>query len=150
MLEKALPYFLESVTGYAKEKKQRKEEIERQAETSMLKMITFIVTLAAMALGMSYLPLFSATSAYSVGCFGCVCHLSKTTFRYAYWGSFTWNRFALPTIKIILYFFLGDTPVRIAFIIVWMGLFVVLPLMFKRYKSALAINFGIFAFVSLF
>jgi hypothetical protein len=46
--------------------------------------------------------------------------------------------------------FLGDTPVRVAFLVVWMTLFVCLPIVFNRYKSALAIDFGILAVVSLF
>ena len=51
-----------------------------------------------------------------------------------------------------LYFisFLGDTQVRVAFIVIWMALFVGVPLMFKRYKSALAIDFGILAVTMLF
>ena len=51
-----------------------------------------------------------------------------------------------------LYFisFLGDTPVRVAFIVVWLALFVALPVTSNRYKSALAIDFGILAVTMLF
>jgi hypothetical protein len=51
-----------------------------------------------------------------------------------------------------LYFisFLGGIQVRIAVIVVWMTLFVVLPIIFHRYKSALAIDLGILAVTTLF
>ena len=41
-----------------KQKSKEKEEQELQNETHALRMSTFVVTLIAMALGMSYLPLF--------------------------------------------------------------------------------------------
>ena len=51
-----------------------------------------------------------------------------------------------------LYFFsfLGAENIRIAVIVVWMALFISLPIIFHRYKSALAIDFGILAVISLF
>jgi len=51
-----------------------------------------------------------------------------------------------------LYFisFLGSEMVRLAVVVVWMALFVGLPIIFHRYKSALAIDFGILAVTMLF
>jgi hypothetical protein len=51
-----------------------------------------------------------------------------------------------------LYFisFLGDTAVRVAFIVIWMALFIIPPALFNRYRSALAIDFGILAVAALF
>jgi hypothetical protein len=46
--------------------------------------------------------------------------------------------------------FLGDTTVRVAFVAVWMALFVIVPLISRRYRSALAIDFGILAVMVLF
>jgi hypothetical protein len=43
-----------------------------------------------------------------------------------------------------------DPLVRGGFIIAWLGLFIVPPIVFHRQKSALAINFGILAALSLF
>ncbi len=40
--------------------------------------------------------------------------------------------------------------VRVAFIVIWLALFVALPVIFNRYKSALAIDFGILAVTCLF
>ena len=40
--------------------------------------------------------------------------------------------------------------VRVAVVVVWMALFVGLPVIFHRYKSALAIDFGILAVTMLF
>ena len=116
----------------------------------MLKMITFIVTLAAMALGMSYLPLFPQPLPILLAVLVAFVTYQKPRFGMPIGGALLGIGLLYQLSKLYFISFLGDTPVRIAFIIVWMGLFVVLPLMFKRYKSALAINFGIFAFVSLF
>ena len=46
--------------------------------------------------------------------------------------------------------FLGETSVRVAFIVAWMALFVIVPVLFNRYRAALAVDFGILAAVSLF
>ena len=133
-----------------KQKKLEKEERERQAETPLLKMLTFIFTLIAMAAAMSILPLLPQP----------VPILLATIVAFATYKS---PRLGMPFGGLIigvgllyhlaeLYFisFLGDTPARVVFVVVWMALFVVMPALFKRYKSALAIDFGILAFVVLF
>lgn len=131
-------------------KKKEKEEFERAIETPALKMTTLIITLIAMATGLSFLPLFPQPLPILIGVL-----IAFATYKNP--------RLGMPVGGFIiglgllyhladLYFisFLGETPVRVAFILIWMTLFVILPLIFNRYKSALAIDFGILAFAVLF
>lgn len=133
-----------------KQKRKEKEEQERNLEPSSLKMLTFGITLVAMAVGMSILPLFPQPLPILLAVL-----VAFITFKIP--------RVGMPIGGVIiglglmyhlaeLYFisFLGDMQVRVAFIVIWMALFVVPPTMFNRYKSALAINFGILAVTSLF
>ena len=39
---------------------------------------------------------------------------------------------------------------HLGFVVIWMALFVVVPAIFNRYKSALAVDFGVFSFTMLF
>jgi hypothetical protein len=133
-----------------KQKNKEKEEQERNLESSSLKMLTFIITIASMAVGMSILPLFPQPLPIFVAIL-----VGFITFKIP--------RVGMPIGGVIiglgllyhlanLYFisFLGDTEVRIAFIIIWMALFIVPPAIYNRYKSALAVDFGILAVAMLF
>jgi len=129
----------------------QKEAAERALEPRRLRIITFTLTFATMALGLSYVPLFPqplpvllafmvAAVAYGypevgmpIGCgiigFGLIYQLSSMNF-----------------ISMA-----SDEPmVRGGFIVIWMALFVVPPIAFHRQKAALAIDFGIMAAVLLF
>ena len=132
------------------QKSKEKEEQERNPESFELKIITFAVTAFAMALGMSFLPLFPQPLPILLAVL-----VAFVTFR--------GPRFGMPIGGAViglglmyhlaeLYFisFLGDMRIRIAVVVVWMALFVVLPIIFHRYKSALAIDLGILAVTMLF
>ncbi len=141
------------VSNWAKTRRQKSrenEERERQAETSMLKLFTFALTLTAMALAMSYLPLFPQPLPILLAVLVAFLTYQKPRLGMPIGGVII--GFGLLYQLSHLYFisFLGETPARIAFIAVWMALFIAAPLMFNRYKAALAIDFGIFAFVCLF
>jgi hypothetical protein len=133
-----------------KQKRKEKEEQERNLEPSSLKMLTFAITLVAMAVGMSVLPLFPQPLPIFLAVL-----VAFITFKIP--------RVGMPIGGVIiglglmyhlatLYFisFLGDFQVRVAFIVVWMALFVAAPAIFNRYKSALAVDFGILAVACLF
>jgi hypothetical protein len=132
------------------QKRKEKEEQERTHESQTLKIITFLVTLVAMALGMSFLPLFPQPLPIILAVL-----VAFITFQYPMIG--------MPIGGLIigiglmyhlaeLYFisYLGATMVRVAVVVVWMALFVGLPIIFHRYQSALAIDFGILAVTMLF
>jgi hypothetical protein len=133
-----------------KQKRKEKEELEQHLESSALKMVTFLFTAIAMGVGMSILPMFPQPLPIFIAIL-----IAFVTFRIP--------RVGMPIGGAIiglglmyhlaqLYFisFLGDIQIRVAFIIIWMALFVVPPALFNRYKSALATDFGILAVTSLF
>jgi hypothetical protein len=133
-----------------KQKRKEKEEQERNFEPSSLKMLTFAITLVAMAVGMSVLPLFPQPLPIFLAVL-----VAFITFKIP--------RVGMPIGGVIiglglmyhlatLYFisFLGDFQIRVAFIVIWMALFVAAPAIFNRYKSALAVDFGILAVACLF
>ena len=133
-----------------KQKRKEKEELERHLESSLLKMITFLFTAIAMGVGMSILPMFPQPLPIFIAIL-----VAFVTFKIP--------RIGMPIGGVIiglglmyhlaqLYFisFLGDIQVRVAFIVIWMVLFVVPPALFNRYKAALATDFGILAVSALF
>ena len=133
-----------------KQKRKENEELERHLESPALKMVTFLFTAIAMGVGMSILPLFPQPLPIFLAIL-----VAFITFKIP--------RVGMPIGGVIiglglmyhlaqLYFisFLGDMQVRVAFIVIWMILFVVPPALFNRYKSALATDFGILAVTALF
>ena len=131
-------------------KRKDKETQERSLESQPLKIITFVVTLVAMALGMSFLPLFPQPLPIILAVL-----VAFLTFQYPMYGMPIGG--AIIGIGLMyhlseLYFisFLGATIVRVAVLVVWMTLFVGLPVIFHRYKSTLAIDFGLLAVAMLF
>jgi hypothetical protein len=133
-----------------KQKRKEKEEQERNLEPSSVRMLTFVVTLVAMALGMSILPLFPQPLPAMIAVL-----VAFVTFKFPRIGMSIGGAvigLGLMYHLAQLYFisFLGDTRVRVAFIVIWMALFIAVPAIFNRYKSALAIDFGILAVAALF
>jgi len=144
---------LSGVSNWNKErqqKKKEKEELLRQTETPLLKMITFVVTAVAMGLGMSLLPLFPQPLPMLLGILVAFVAYQKPRFGMPIGGAVIGLGLLFHLSELYFISFLGDTPARVAFIFIWMTLFVVMPLLFNRYKSALAVDFGILAFVALF
>lgn len=141
------------VKGWFSARRKKGKEKEKQEvvkETTTLKMITFVFTLAAMGLALSFVPLFpqplplliaalvafvtfkSPRIGMPVGTalvgFGLIYHLSE------------FNFIAL----------IGEVPNRIAFTAVWMALFIIPPIIFHRQKNAIAIDIGIISAMLLF
>lgn len=126
-----------------------KEKLAAAQETMPLKMLTFIFTFAAMGVAFSIIPLFpqplplmlavliafvsfkSPRIGMPVGTtligLGLIYHLSELTFI-AYLG---W-------------------PTRVIFTAVWLALFIVPPIFFRRHKTAIALDLGIIAAMVLF
>jgi hypothetical protein len=132
------------------QKKKEKEERERQSETRTVKLITFIVTLIAMALGMSFLPLFPQPLPIFLAFLVAFVTYQKPRIGMPIGGFVIGMGLLFHLAQLYFISFLGDTVARVVFIVVWMTLFVAMPLLFNRYRSALAVDFGILAFVCLF
>ena len=141
--------------------RQRQKEInkkEKALETTRIKLITFIATFIAMALAFSLIPLLAQplpillalligfvtwqkprigmpVGSAIIG-IGLLYHLSINT-----------PDTPAQTINFIA--LIGDVTYRYVFAAVLMGLFVALPIIFYRYRHAIAIDFGIMAAMSL-
>jgi len=144
---------LSGITNWNKARQQRqkeKEERERQTETPAFKLVTFAVTMVAMGLGMSFLPLFPQPLPILLAFLVAFVTYQKPRFGMPIGGAVIGLGLIFHLSELYFISFLGDPPIRIAFIAIWMALFTVLPAMFNRYRSALAIDFGILAVVALF
>jgi hypothetical protein len=133
-----------------KQKKKEKEEQERAFESQQIKIITFLLTLVAMALGMSFLPLFPQPLPVLLAFLVAFLTYIKPRFGMPIGGTVIGIGLLYHLSKLYFISFLGDTPVRVAVVVTIMGLFVGLPLIFNRYKGALAIDLGILAVTALF
>ncbi|MGD0406204.1 MAG: hypothetical protein ABSB10_06080 [Candidatus Bathyarchaeia archaeon] len=132
------------------QKSKEKEEQERNPESETLKIITFAVTAVAMALGMSFLPLFPQPLPILLAVLVAFVTFRSPRFGMPIGGAVIGLGLMYHLAELYFISFLGEIQVRIAVIVVWMTLFVVLPIIFHRYKSALAIDLGILAVTMLF
>jgi hypothetical protein len=145
------PSRLKSWYSNSKQKRlEKKKKEQEKKQSTLLKMFTVILTLIAMALAMSILPLFPAPLPILLAVL-----VGFLTFRDPRLGMPVGG--AVVGLGLIyhladLYFlsFLGAENIRIGVVVVFMALFIALPIVFHTYKSALAIDFGILAVVSLF
>ena len=135
-----------------KKKKKEKQEQERLAQSSSLKILAFVLTLVAMALGMSLLPLFPQPLPILIAVLVAFVTYQSPKFGMPIGGAVIglglMYHLSLPPLYFIS--FLGALQTRVAVVVIWMTLFIVLPLVFSSYKSAVAIDLGILAVASLF
>ena len=134
----------------AKQKRKENEEQERHLEPASLKMVTFLITIVAMALGMSFLPLFPQPLPLLLAVLVGFVTFKKPQVGMPIGGAVIGLGLMFHLAELYFISFLGDTQIRVAFVVIWMALFVGLPMFFKRYKSALAIDFGILSVTMLF
>lgn len=132
------------------QKRKDNEEQERNLESSTLKMITFLFTSLAMALGMSFLPIFPQPLPILIAVLVAFVAFKSPRLGMPIGGAIIGFGLLFHLAEFRFISFLGDTSVRVAFVVVWLALFIVLPLISNRYKSALAIDFGILAVTMLF
>lgn len=133
-----------------KQKRKEKEEQERNLEPSSLKMLAFVITLVAMAVGMSVLPLFPQPLPIFIAVLVAFITFKIPRVGMSIGGVVIGLGLMYHLAQLYFISFLGDIQIRVAFIVIWMALFIVPPAIFNRYKSALAIDFGILAVASLF
>ncbi len=133
-----------------RQKNKEKEELERNLESSSLKMFTFLVTAIAMALGMSYLPIFPQPLPILIAVLVAFAVYRSPRLGMPVGGAVIGFGLLYHLAELKFISFLGDPPVRVTFVVVWLALFIALPIVSNRYKSALAIDFGILAVTCLF
>jgi hypothetical protein len=133
-----------------KQKRKEKEEEERNLESSSLKMFTFLITAIAMALSMSYLPIFPQPLPILIAILVAFAVYKTPRLGMPVGGAVIGFGLMYHLAELRFISFLGDTPIRVVFVVVWLALFIVLPITSNRYKSVLAIDFGILAVTMLF
>ena len=136
-------------SGVQKKRLEKKEQ-ERVSESTLLKIITASFTLVAMALGMSLLPLFPQPLPIIIAVLVGLVTFRDPRFGMPIGGAVIGLGLIYHLADLYFFSFLGAENIRLAIIVVWMALFIALPVIFQRYKSAIAIDLGILAFVSLF
>ncbi len=132
------------------QKRKDNEEQERNLESSTLKMITFLLTSVAMALGMSFLPIFPQPVPIFLAVLVAFVVFKSPRLGMPIGGAIIGIGLLFHLAQLRFISFLGDTTIRVVFIAIWLSLFIILPLISNRYKSALAIDFGILAVTMLF
>ena len=133
-----------------KQKRKENEELERHLESPALKMVTFLFTAIAMGVGMSILPLFPQPLPIFLAILVAFITFKIPRVGMPIGGAIIGLGLMYHLAQLYFISFLGDMQVRVAFIVIWMVLFVVPPALFNRYKSALATDFGILAVTALF
>ena len=133
-----------------KEKSKEKIEQDRNKESSLLKYLTFIITAIAMALAMSFLPLFPQPLPLLLAILVAFVTFRSPRFGMPIGGGIIGLGLIFHLSELYFFSFLGEMRIRIAIVVIWMTLFIILPIIFNRYKSALAIDFGLLAFTMLF
>jgi hypothetical protein len=141
------------VKGWISNRRTKGKEKEKKAqaqETLPLKLITLIFTFAAMGAALSFIPLFPQPLPLLLA--GLIAFVTFKSPRIGMPAGTTLIglglMFHLSEQNFIAY--LGEIPARVVFILVWMALFIVPPLIFHRYKTAIAIDIGIISAVILF
>ncbi len=138
---------------YSRTKQKRidkKKKEQEQKESSSLKIFTVFITLIAMAAAMSILPLFPSPLPILLAVLVAFVTFKDPRLGMPIGGAIIGFGLIYHLADLYFFSFLGTENVRIAVIVVWMALFISLPIIFHRYKSALAIDFGILAVISLF
>jgi hypothetical protein len=134
-----------------KEKNKEKEKKkERTQEPAPLRILTFAVTLAGMALGLSLMPLFPQPLPILLAFL-----VAFVTFKKPRIGMPIGTlliglglMYQLSTTNFIA--MLGEPSNRLAVVVVLLALFVAPPFIFHSYKQAIAIDMGIIAAILLF
>ena len=132
-------------------KLRKKEADERALEPRRLRVVTFSLTFAAMALGLSFVPLFPQPLPVLIAFM-----VAAVTYGFPEAGmpigcgvvgvGLIYQLSAMNFVSM-----LSDDPwVKGGFVGVWLTLFIVPPIVFHRQKAALAINLGIIAAVLMF
>jgi hypothetical protein len=133
-----------------KKKRKEREEEERKRESSTLRMVAFLVTLVAMAVGMSVLPLFPMPIPILLAVLVAFVVYQYPVIGMPIGGGVIGLGLLYHLANLYFISFLGSTLTRVGFVVFYMTLFIGLPVIFHRYMSVLAIDFGILAVAALF
>ena len=133
---------------YAKQKAKR--TAQRALVPTMLRALTFILTLTSMALALSLLPLFPQPLPIVIAFLIAFIAYENPGFSLPVGGALTGLGLIYNMSKVNFVSVLGDQFVREAVIFAFIFVFTILPIVFHKHKAAIAIDLGIIASMLLF
>ena len=146
-----LPHLPKGGIGEIWKEFNQKEARERALEPRRLRIITFTLTFISMSLGLSFIPLFPQPLPILISFM-----VAAVTYGYPQAGmpigcgviglGLIYQLSTMNFISMISY----DSTVRAVVIVVWLVLFIVPPIFYHRQKTALAIDLGLLAAMTLF
>jgi len=137
---------------FPKRKKQVKAEKKKlkPPEPEWMKYLTFGITLVSMLLGLSILPLFPQPLPTVLAFLIAFVTLKKPVFGMPIGGLLIGLGLMYNLAEFNFIAMLGSTEMRRLVVVLFLFLFTALPIIFRDRRSAIAINLGIIAAISLF
>jgi hypothetical protein len=133
-----------------RQKGKENEKKERALESTTLKIITFVFTLAAMGLALSFMPLFPQPLPLLLAALVAFVTFKTPRIGMPLGGALIGVGLIYHLAELNFIWMLDGPATRIGVIAAVLALFIILPFRFHRYKSAIAINLGIIAAMLLF
>ena len=116
----------------------------------MLRVLTFVFTLAGMSLGLSFLPLFPQPLPVVIAFLIAFIAYKNPVFSLPVGGALIGLGLVYNVSKVDFISALGDQVVREAVVFGFLLVFTTLPIIFRKHVAAIAINLGIIAAIILF
>ncbi len=136
--------------GSSKKRKQEKKEKESAPEPAFLKLLILPITLAAMLLGLSIMPLFPQPLPAILAFLIAFLVYKKPRIGMPIGGLVIGLGLMYNLSKMNFISMLGSTQTREAFVFVLLFLFIALPVIFHSRRAVLSIDLGIIAAILLF
>jgi hypothetical protein len=138
------------VRSLFKNRRQKKIKTESRREPEWMKIFTLAITLVAMLLGLSIMPLFPQPLPAVLAFLIAFVTLKKPILGMPIGGLLIGLGLMYNLAKLNFIVMLGEPTFRWIFVFILLFLFTTLPIVFRDRKSAIVINLGIIAAISLF
>jgi hypothetical protein len=143
-----LPRF--GIRSLFKKRMKKKKEKESGREPEWMKILTFAITLVAMLLGLSIMPLFPQPLPAVLAFLIAFVAFKRPILGMPVGGLLIGLGLMYNLAKLNFIAMLGETEIRWFVVFIFLFLFTALPIIFRDRKSAIVINLGIIAAISLF
>ena len=131
-------------------KQKTKRATQRALVPTMLRVVTFALTLASMILGLSLLPLFPQPLPIIIAFLIAFIAYENPLFSLPIGGALIGLGLIYNISKVNFISTLGDQFVREVVVFTFLFVFTILPIFFHKHKAAIAIDLGIIAAILLF
>jgi len=138
------------VPSVFKYRRQKKAKPVNRREPEWMRIFTLVITLVAMLLGLSIMPLFPQPLPAVLAFLIAFVTLKKPILGMPIGGLLIGLGLMYNLSKLNFIVMLGEPTIRWIFVFIFLFLFTGLPVVFRDRKSAIAINLGIIAAITLF